>query len=609
MTEKDVYGLPTPPTRITSTSNTPPPEVVDAIEAGVVNVFRRVEFCEADAITTWRPEGQDNDFRPRLVSGTISVNYDSSERRTLDLTVDNSDGLLRPDPTSGLWYDKIVKTYRGVSYQGKSVVPRGVIIDAPGLNEANELRRQFSSIGFNKVDFYPDMQEVSDFEKYNFVVTFVASGSPQKTELLRALWGMGKNIITIGVTSGVSHTPLYTNTLSSQNVTWGLSPAGGDTPASGSFVTETVGVAVGLRPTALATGVVALAVWPAAPSNTFFTASLGSSASGAFWLDLHVPVVTKQGLNILRSVLNYSRKFSSFVEWEVQTGEFMIDMISEDNLPSVTKITGRDYTKRLIQSKVPTDIAFTPGMSLREIVTFMAVQGGANPLKLKISVANEVIQSEMAFSRGTDYWTIVKSACEAFNYEIFFDQFGFMVVRQYLDPTTGAASWTFKTGHEVDSSGANLMKYSRSISDSLIFNKVIVYGDPADGEERLPYYGDATNEDPNSPTSVQRIGLRTLTIETNWLSSNQECYDLALTRLKISALESYDITFDSIQYPWLECGSIVEFLDPERLDFEPTSFLLTSLTFPLDLGPMSATGKRVTFVNDSGSPESVQQGG
>jgi hypothetical protein len=80
------------------------------------------------------------------------------------------------------------------------------------------------------------------------------------------------------------------------------------------------------------------------------------------------------------------------------------------------------------------------------------------------------------------------------------------------------------------------------------------------------------------------------------MGSDQQCKDLALAWLKIYALESYDFSFDSINYPWLDAGGIVRVLEPNRLSIDPTNFLLSSVTIPLTLGPMSLSANRITFV-------------
>lgn len=86
----------------------PPAKFVDAIHGTVTRVTSRVEIYEQDNATLWRPSGQLG-----LLSGNVSVDQGRDERRTLSLSLDNSDNALNLSP-GGLWYDKVIRAYRGV---------------------------------------------------------------------------------------------------------------------------------------------------------------------------------------------------------------------------------------------------------------------------------------------------------------------------------------------------------------------------------------------------------------------------------------------------------------------------------------------------------------
>jgi hypothetical protein len=86
----------------------PPSNVVDSIHGSVTRVTRRVEIYEEDGSTFWKQSSEVG-----LVGGDVTVDSSRDERRMLSLTLDNSDGSLALSP-NGLWYDKIIKAYRGV---------------------------------------------------------------------------------------------------------------------------------------------------------------------------------------------------------------------------------------------------------------------------------------------------------------------------------------------------------------------------------------------------------------------------------------------------------------------------------------------------------------
>ena len=84
----------------------PPDSIVDAIHGGVTQVTRRVDIYEPDRTTLWAGN-------VGILDGSVNIDQGRSERRTLDVALDNEDRSLTAHP-DGLWYDKIVKVYRGV---------------------------------------------------------------------------------------------------------------------------------------------------------------------------------------------------------------------------------------------------------------------------------------------------------------------------------------------------------------------------------------------------------------------------------------------------------------------------------------------------------------
>jgi hypothetical protein len=251
----------------------------------------------------------------------------------------------------------------------------------------------------------------------------------------------------------------------------------------------------------------------------------------------------------------------------------------------------------MMNAKLSRTAVFVVGTSLNDFVIGQAALSGIPVSKMRFSMANETLTSELSFDKGTSRWDMIKGALVSYNYEMFFDGQGNFVIRPFNDPTTSPVDHSFLTGPT-----GNLVSFDKAINDSRIFNIVQVSADPSDTDANpLGYFGEARNDDPSSPTNTTRLGERVMTIDAPWLNSDFDCAALAAQNLKIAALESYELNFSSIYYAWLEAGSIVEILDPDAFSFEPTKFLMDSIDFTLGLGPMSATAKRVTFVGSSGN--------
>lgn len=577
----------------------PPPDVVDVMERGLVEIVRRVEIYQSDATTRWNPNTPDPEVI-RLIEGNVTVDYNSDERRKLDLTLENIDQKLRPNPNGGLWYDKVIKVFRGVRYAAGDAKASVAIIEAQdGLPAANRLKQVMSSMGYS-VDIVLNEWDVADLRDYQFIAAVNFNEEYASISTLKALYEQGKNILTLGA-GVVSELPHYSG--DAANSSWGVSPVEGDTPTSGAFVSGAEpGAGSGRAPTGTGAGAQRLAQWVGTGGATFVTAAIVRNTNGGLWVDVHLPsAYGQEPQKLLRAALDYMRFIEPYKTWETQLGEFYIDRISTPEFPNQVKLTARDGTKKLINDKLPKTSTFPVGTSLRDFVRNMASAAGIPISKMRFNIGDETLSTEMSFERGTSRWDMIKSALESFKYERFFDGFGNFVVRKYIDPTTGPISMHFGTGPE-----GNLVDYEKSVSDSRIYNHVIVTSPPSDDEANpVGYFAEAFVTDTTLPTHKDRIGNRVWPIDAPWLGSDQDCYELALDRLKISALESYDLNFSSIYYPWLECGEIISIDDPDALDFEPDRFLMDSIAYSLGLGPMSATGKRITYVGASGAPDEI----
>jgi hypothetical protein len=88
----------------------PPDAVVAAIHGSVTAVTRRVDIFQSDRVTPWLTN-------VGIIEGGVDIDQSRGERRVCDLKLDNTDGSLTPHP-DGLWYDKVIKVYRGITAPG-----------------------------------------------------------------------------------------------------------------------------------------------------------------------------------------------------------------------------------------------------------------------------------------------------------------------------------------------------------------------------------------------------------------------------------------------------------------------------------------------------------
>lgn len=315
---------------------------------------------------------------------------------------------------------------------------------------------------------------------------------------------------------------------------------------------------------------------------------LKHSPKDGFWYDKIIKAY--RGL-VYTDALGVKKKY------ETQVGEFMIDNLSSSRFPGHIAVTGRDYAKKLLKDQFAVDTAFSSGVKLDDLVRTIAVNAGIK--KFRLNVPQVVVGAPAAFARKTSRWDAIKKLCEDLNVEVYFDGEGYLVTRPYDDVATSPPYFklSFAPGEQ------NVIDYSKSSSDSNIYNHIVVIG--TSEEETVTGYKFISikeNTDAASPTSISQIGRRTFEYEVSYITSQAEADALSTRLLNFKALEDYTLSFTTLCLPWLEAYRVLEFDDPDEDASVPTRFLYTSFSIPLGIGSTSGEAKRIAIV---GKPDAV----
>lgn len=278
-------------------------------------------------------------------------------------------------------------------------------------------------------------------------------------------------------------------------------------------------------------------------------------------------------------------------QWGCQVGEFMIDKIEEPDFPRTVHITGRDYTKKLLISKLAADTNFAAGLSIESVISALAINAGVDPNRMIIPTTGISLAAVWTVTAQTTRQAAIVQLANAYGYETFFDASGTFVMRPFQDPATAPQTWTFQTGP----SAGNLVSWDKLSDDSDLFNHQIVYVNSS--QNAVPVWGEAINTTPGSPTNTATIGDRVNPTTVTLPLTSTQATQYAQNLLAVSSLEDYEIDMSSLVFPHLEVGNVVKFVDPNPNPGEPTMFLLTSFDIPLKLGPSSPVAKRVALVN------------
>lgn len=580
---------------ISKSSPAPPYVVQEAFLAPTSKITRRVEIYENDGKMPWRPELWD-----RLIEGTVSADYSRDERRSVELTLDNYDGELEHSPTN-LWYDKVFKVFYGITVNEKKYVPAIVIVeeyDAPG--QAVLLKKMLNRKGFTRVRINTQASSYLDVMDFDIVIS-ISNDYARKLTLLQEAYARGKSVFTANLQSTAAQLPYLigsaaTGTVAAPDNSVSPNTAVAHPMNSGWAEWVVAGTKTMRRITTPASGATSVGRWYDANAGLIpGVLVIEQPAGGARWIHLqqaefnpakmYVPEACE---NFLARAMQYLDVFEPVKYWEAQIGEFMVDALSNTDDGDTISVTGRDYTKRCLLSKFVNSTGYSAGQNIGTIIRSIAVNAGIT--KFNLPIITDTLQRDLTYERATERWKAMKEIADASNYEIYFDSNGFMVMRKYQDPLLTPPTLELTTGE-----WGNLVTASNKASDARLFNHVIVTGESNDSTIP-PVSAEARNIQPTSPSSIQKIGDRVVEIKSSLVTTVAQAQELANTYLRVSSLEEFELDFTSILLPWIEPGEILEIEQERAGNYVPTRYLISNLSFPLDLGPMSGNGKRVTIV-------------
>lgn len=280
-------------------------------------------------------------------------------------------------------------------------------------------------------------------------------------------------------------------------------------------------------------------------------------------------------------------------QWVHQLGTFMIDTIEHDHLNASVRLAGRDYTKKLLVDKFAAPTTFVRGTSLDEFIRGV----GAHALVLYYNLPwssgdpAPALGKDFTFDADTPRWDAIRDVCAHYGFDAYFNPKGELTVVEYQDPSTSPTKYTFQTGPIV----GNIADIQNREHDERLCNHVVVRGETASG---ILVWDEVEVGNPDSPIHPDRLGVRrTKTYVSSMFTTVDQCRAYARRLLDTSALRSSEAALETLVIPWLEGGDIIEFLDPNAFDDDPTSFFLHDFTIPVGLGTMQMNVNRVTVVD------------
>lgn len=570
----------------------PPQGVQDAFLAPISEITRRIEIYEQDGETPWRPEI----WPELLVGGAINADNGSDERRTIDLTLANYNSAI--DPTIGkLWYDKVIKPFYGVKLSRDVSRTRLVVIEAPDADEASAFIAMLPS---DVAAFYrPTATSLADVAPFDVVVAIGGTEELTKADLIAQAFDNQKSVMTISTAAPAHQFPVlsrFTTPLGSRSGSGvGIDPTtsaelsaavgAGWRFSRGFPVVRITGVNDGV-------GVVATTLSdPSILSRAYF--------AGARWIHMQQPgftsdwFTTTEGRDQCAAFVTAAARWLDVTayttSWEMQLGEYVQDaasVASED--PNLVEITGRDYVKRCQVSRLVASTTYDKGRTIESVIGNMALNSKVR--KISLPDTGAVLDRDMTWEADVERWEVMKELATSHNYDLHFDTNGVLVMEKFRDPSSAPVDLLLNVGPL-----GNLVSRGLRTSDSQLYNHVVVVGEGADSDAP-PVWSEAINNAPNSPSRVDELGDRVIRHQAATITTVAQARELAQSMLSVAALEEFELNFSIPLLPWVEPNQVIGMTEEAAGTWGPDRFLLSSLSMPLDLSPMSGTGKRIINV-------------
>lgn len=262
----------------------------------------------------------------------------------------------------------------------------------------------------------------------------------------------------------------------------------------------------------------------------------------------------------------------------VPIGTFYIDtadVVAERNMSIVT-ISGSDGWKKFTKAKFGKATKYAEGTSVNTVIRDMADLCGVDKLNLDPldgrSASTSELQKDMHFERSDNVGEALLKLGNDFSLDIYFDPMGRLTTEPLKSPSKSPVVWRY----EPEQDGALLMVRA-TFKDDRLYNNVVVTGT---ADEKNPVHGRASDNDPDSPTNIDRIGRRTYEYESKHIKTVDQAKETAKKLLLKHLQRSEDIELQAICNPAYEGNDVirVEEQDFTKLDHR---YRIHSFTIPL----------------------------
>jgi len=218
-----------------------------------------------------------------------------------------------------------------------------------------------------------------------------------------------------------------------------------------------------------------------------------------------------------------------------------------------------------------TTLTISRGQLLTDVVKDVLNRGEIIQSPL-MDISTQVLPYEITKEAGSTYKDILVELAGVLAWDIYFNVHGQPVFKPRPDQQNLNHTWLYST------TGVSYLGCDHNYNYNDVRNYIIVYGDNVDGDLSSAI---AQDNGVFSPTSISRIGKRTLTIEDNLIPTDEIAQERANYELR-QAIEAYEyIDLKSINIDFLKEGDII-LVDDEEAGISEERFIVDQINRNLD---------------------------
>ena len=251
------------------------------------------------------------------------------------------------------------------------------------------------------------------------------------------------------------------------------------------------------------------------------------------------------------------------------------------------QVSGLDRAQIVADAVYEAEDTIAGGTNFATVIEDIIVDGyGAAEVSID---ANDFTLPTLDVEEGADRWEFCREIAEAVGYDLYFDNDGVVRGRSIGSVDATPVAYLVEGDGGLEVSDPALLDLSSRWSRTESHNKWIVIGDNPESEGSAPPRGEATDDDPSSPSYYGgTYGRKPEIFHSSFIESDAQAEDAAEGKKAKESGTTQNVDFGALVNPALEPGDTVQITRTrknqqtgETVTVADENHLIDSLTIPL----------------------------